>query len=551
MIQHDLVQGSAAWHEYRAKHFNASDAPAMMGFSPYKTRTQLLQEYATGFKAEPGADRQALFANGHRYEALARPLGEEIVGEDLYPVVGSNGKLSASFDGLTMAEDVAFEHKSLNAELRDCMVDGCEGDSLPLNFQVQMEQQCMVAGCSKVLFMASQWTADNKLVESRHCWYTSNPDLAAKIRSGWAQFEKDLDGYVPPAAAAPAPVAASIQALPALMVNVEGKVTASNLEAFKASAESFLANISTDLTTDQHFADAEKTVKFCKEGEERLELVKAQALAQTATIDELFRAIDHIKEQLRAKRLALDKLVTTRKADIRSDIVAKAQAALDAHVAGLNARLGAQWVPRRVGPFADAIKGLKSLDSIQNAADTALANAKIAASAAADQFERNRKALVVDGTDWFFLFADFAQVGAVDHATFLAVANQRRNEHIEAAAAEVTRKAAALAAVTVVTNPHTGTARDPRDMATDPKGVLIVEPGAPMLAAPNDPATLGVGGVNIYFGLGITMTAEFIELTLGVRRDGEDPKRKTPTWRGSSLNAIARALAAHAMKAVK
>ena len=103
----------------------------------------------------------------------------------------------------------------------------------------------------------------------------------------------------------------------------------------------------------------------------------------------------------------------------------------------------------------------------------------------------------------------------------------------------------------MVTNPHTGTARDPRDMATDPKGVLIVEPGAPMRAAPNDPATLGVGGVNMYFGLGITMTAEFIENTLRVRRDGEDPKRKTPMWRGSSLNNIAAALSEHAARLVK
>ncbi len=52
--------------------------------------------------------------------------------------------------------------------------------------------------------------------------------------------------------------------------------------------------INTDLQTDQHFADAEKTVKWCGEVEERLEAAKQHALSQTETIDALFRTIDEI-----------------------------------------------------------------------------------------------------------------------------------------------------------------------------------------------------------------------------------------------------------------
>ena len=48
MKTHDLIQGSPEWLAYRAQHFNASDAPAMMGCSPYKTRAQLLAEMHTG-----------------------------------------------------------------------------------------------------------------------------------------------------------------------------------------------------------------------------------------------------------------------------------------------------------------------------------------------------------------------------------------------------------------------------------------------------------------------------------------------------------------------
>ncbi len=203
MLIHNLTQGSPEWLAHRATHFNASDAPAMMGVSSYKTRTELLHELHTGIPKEIDSFTQKIFDDGHRFEALARPLAEEIIGEDLYPVVGTLGRLSASFDGLTICESTGFEHKSLNDELRQAMKDGCTGAELPLMHQVQMEQQCMVSGAGRVLFMASHWDAHDQLIEERHCWYTSNPKLAADIRAGWAQFEADLAEYVPQKATDP------------------------------------------------------------------------------------------------------------------------------------------------------------------------------------------------------------------------------------------------------------------------------------------------------------------------------------------------------------
>jgi putative phage-type endonuclease len=114
----DLIQGSPEWHAHRAQHWNASDAPAMLGVSPYKSRAELLRERATGISQEFDAATQRRFDDGHRFEALARSLAEQIIGDELFPVTGVNGRFSASFDGLTMLEDTAFEHKSLNDELR-------------------------------------------------------------------------------------------------------------------------------------------------------------------------------------------------------------------------------------------------------------------------------------------------------------------------------------------------------------------------------------------------------------------------------------------------
>lgn len=432
----ELKQGSPEWHAHRASHFNASDAPAMLGCSPYKTRSELLREYATGVPQEVDEATQRRFDDGHRYEALARPLAEKIIGEDLYPVVGVLGEFSASFDGLTILQDITLEHKSLNAELRSVMVDGCTGADLPKVYRVQMEHQLLVSRADKSLFMASKWNGD-ELVEERHCWYVSDDALRAEIIAGWGQFKKDLETYQPEQSK-PETIAAAIEALPALMVKVEGRVVSSNLKPFQDAALAFLGNIKTDLKTDQDFADAANIVKFCADGEARLELVKAQALSQTASIDELFRTIDVISAQMRDKRLALDKQVERRKTEIRTEIVTESQAALDAHVASLNARLGAAWIPRQLGGFAEAIKGKRTVDTVRDAANTALANAKIASSALADRLDANRKALVIDGADWFFLFADFATVGTKPAEDFQAIAAQRIKAHQEA---EAKRKA--------------------------------------------------------------------------------------------------------------
>ena len=68
----NLVQGTPEWAAHRAKHLNASDAPAMLGVSPYKSRAQLLKEYATGIAMEIDEATQRRFDDGHRFGGILR-----------------------------------------------------------------------------------------------------------------------------------------------------------------------------------------------------------------------------------------------------------------------------------------------------------------------------------------------------------------------------------------------------------------------------------------------------------------------------------------------
>jgi predicted phage-related endonuclease len=201
-----------------------------------------------------------------------------------------------------------------------------------------------VSGAEKVIFVCSDGTEDNFVSME----YFPVKGRAAKLVAGWKQFEVDLEAYEPTEALAEA-VGKSPDALPALRIEVTGMVTASNLEQFKAHSLAVFSAINTGLQTDQHFADAEKTVKWCGEVEERLEAAKQHALSQTETIDALFRTIDEISEQARRKRLELDKLVKARKVAIRDAPSAKVQPKpikLEANVTDLHALVKAVYEGR-------------------------------------------------------------------------------------------------------------------------------------------------------------------------------------------------------------
>lgn len=440
MITQELTQGSKEWHVYRATHDNASDAPAMMGESSYKTRDQLIAERATGLTPEIDAATQRLFDSGHRFEALARPLAEEIVGQDLYPCTGSieNTRLSASFDGLTMLEDVAFEHKRLNQRLRDALsIHGCTGADLPIEYQIQMEQQCLVSGCAKVLFMASDWNDQDQLIEELHCWYTSNLELRAKIVAGWEQFHKDVAAWAPPEAKAAPVVGKTPDNLPALLIQVTGAVTASNLPEYKAHALEVFSGINRELKTDQDFATAESTVKWCADVEGRLAAAKEHALSQTASIDELFKTIDDISAEARRTRLELDKLVKARKEEIRGEIVAGGVSGLRQHIEALNTRLGKPYMPHVAADFAGAVKGKRTLESLRGAVNDELARVKIESSAIADRIQININTLRELAAKHAFLFADTSTIVLKAPEDLAMLVKSRIADHDAAEAAKL------------------------------------------------------------------------------------------------------------------
>ena len=479
-ITHSVTQGSPEWHALRAKHFCASEAAAMMGVSPYMTRSELLRQKKTGIVPDVDAQTQKRFDDGHATEAAFRPVVERIIGQDLYPVVGTlevDGlPLLASFDGLTADDETGYEHKRINNDLR--ALRDAEAPMVPDQYVWQLEQQMLVSGARGIWFCASDGTEDDSLL----IYYESDPELRAKLIAGWKQFAADLEAYVPEPEAAPKPVGMTPETLPALRIEVTGMVTASNLDAYREHAIAVFKGINRELVTDQHFADAEKTVKWCKDVEDRLDAAKQHALSQTESIDTLFRTIDQVSAEARTVRLELDRLVKARKEEIRLEIITDGRKAFDEHVAALNARIGKPYVKVTTPDFAASIRGKKSVTSMRDAVATDLAHNKIAASEAADNIEANLKLLRAVGPRFSDLFADEAIIVHKAADDLIRLIKSRIDARIEAeakrladekAAAEAT--AAAEAATAAAAPPVS-----PPNPAEQPQATPAVAPVNPV-----------------------------------------------------------------------
>lgn len=418
----NVVQGTDAWHAVRAKYFTASEAPVMMATSSKIRRDDLLKMRAIGTEREISDWVQTnLFDKGHQQEAAARAIVESMIGDELYPAtaIDDTGHMLASFDGMTMMEDTLFEHKMWNAALAEAV----RQKELPPEYYWQLEQQLLVSGAQRVIFVCSDGTEDNFV------WmeYTPVAGRAESLIAGWGQFAQDLENYLLPDIKE-LPAGKGIMRLPALMVEIEGTVKQSNLIIYKGQALAFIESINTNLSTDQDFADAEETVKFCERAEGELDLIKQQALSQTQPIDELFREIDVIREAMRSKRLELTKLVKSRKDEIRAEIISKAKTALNEHISALNVQLGTVRLPPIPADFATAIKGKKTVTSLHSAANDELARAKIEATQYFDKYQANLKLFEAIEPAYKNLFADIGQIIGNDHEHLKLLIDQRISE---------------------------------------------------------------------------------------------------------------------------
>lgn len=431
----NIVQGSNEWLDARKEHFTASDASAMMNESKYKTRDQLLRE-KKGWSEPVSKAKQAIFDKGHETEELAREIIETNYLEEFAPIVGSvevqGLKLLASLDGLSESQDLIYEHKLYNAVL----AENVKHSVLEASHYWQLEHQCLVFGVDKVLFVTSDGTPD----KWEEMTYTSEASRRLKLIAGWKQFAIDLEAFELKAKHEAVEVIEAVKCgLPAINYSVTGTEISTNiggcLDQIKEIAK---VEMSKTLDTDQDFADKDQLNKDVKKARAGLKETIAKVRGEFVSYSEFEEIAIDLDSVLQKMQAHGEKQVKDAKAAKKQAISLAGEQELIKLSNECDAKLSpmklAGIIVLSMPDFDLAMKGKRTIESLENAVSSEVASAKITINQVMGRVMPNLEYLREHAEEYKFLFNDAQQLVNQESEPFQAIVKQRISEHKQAEA---------------------------------------------------------------------------------------------------------------------
>lgn len=422
LVEHDLVQGTPEWLEFRDEHDGSSEAASMLALSKTTSRTEMLNMKCFGMRKEFSAWVQKnVLDYGHKVEALARPIIEMRIGSKLYPVVLSRGRMSASCDGAVMSGAIAWENKQPNAAI----VEQVKNNILPEEHAPQCYQLLLVSGAEKLIFSVSDGTEENTHtmeVFPDAVWFN-------RIINGWAQFHKDREDYEP-RHIVERPQAEVVIDLPALFIHAQGEITESNMIAYGAALATRLAEVrSIALVSDQDFSNAKEAAKKFREQCVKLMATKEAMLAQTTTIGEAALMIDAWHEDLRVTALQLETDVKREDLAKKAAMVNEAKNKFNEFFSALEETIKPNRLNVAKPDFSLAIKGKSKYASMQAAIDDMMALAEMQATELCKDVSTKLAWCKETSAGFGFLFSDMAAIISKPMDDFQLVVTSRIKDH--------------------------------------------------------------------------------------------------------------------------
>lgn len=428
-IHNNLVQGSEEWLALREEYCTASEAPSIFGESKYKSRTALLNE-KKGVKEAISSQTQKIFDRGHETEDLARSLLEFETAETFEPIVATieiDGlKLLASLDGLSEDHKTIFEHKLWNKTL----VENVLNEVLEPTYYWQLEHQLLVTGAERVLFMVSDGTSDNR----ETMYYTSKPERREKLIAGWHEFNKDLANHEVKAKKEVA-VAREQVSFPIVECHVEGSKVVSNLGDYIPKIKKLAdEQMSLILESDQDFADKEAFNKNVKEGRAKIKEKAADIEQQFESLAEFNGYVAEADNILQKLQSHGEKQVKKAKEVKKQSIINDASKELNNHLASLSEGINGVQINNISIDFDAAMKGKRNFEKMEEAVNSALANAKIEANEIAQVIRKNLDSITELASSYKFLFSDHQSLILKDNDDLVNLIKARILEHEQAEA---------------------------------------------------------------------------------------------------------------------
>ena len=372
-----LVAGSSEWITARS----ASKAAAVMGFDKKTSRTDLMRMMNAGIGKEfSDWEQKNLLDKGNRTEFGARKIAEEIIGEGLSPIccATDDDYLTAAPDGANFDGNIGCEAKTWNETLAECVRNG----DVPDTHWPQLEQQIYVCEFDYVLFIVSDGTKERTVSME----YRAVPGRIEYLLAAWKRFDLDRENYVY-VEAIDAPEADAIQQLPAVTIQVSGEMTMCNLDDITPKYDAFLAKAESS-KEGVSIQNGDAIAKFSRAAAVDCKLNAKSVVSQMLSVQDAVSKLELYAKKFDAMGLAYEKEVDRLKEIEKVAALNKAKAEYAAYVESLQAEvrpIDLKIFTHFAIPvdFSAAIKGLKTVESKNNALNTALANGKITADAIA------------------------------------------------------------------------------------------------------------------------------------------------------------------------
>lgn len=147
------------WLEWRRHGIGGSDAPIIMGVSPWKTLYQLWDEKVNGYGEQKD---NANMAYGREMEQGALEFFENVLNLSMWPqniVHHELPWLRGSFDGLTIERDIGLEIKHPNWEDHKCLLDG----NVPEKYYPQCQHLIKVKELKGIYYMSGYKNKQGKI----------------------------------------------------------------------------------------------------------------------------------------------------------------------------------------------------------------------------------------------------------------------------------------------------------------------------------------------------------------------------------------------------
>lgn len=184
----NLEQNTQEWLEIRKHKIGASDAPVIMGVSPWTTPLQLWEE-----KMNLKEVRQSNYAmdRGREMERAAREHFEKLTGIMVFPQVIYHPEydwMMASLDGINLEGTVIVEIKCPGREDHHSAVKG----KIPEKYFPQLQHQLEVSGLDKGYYFSFDGK-DGVIIE-----FKKDEEYVASLLEKEREFWACMQNFIPP-----------------------------------------------------------------------------------------------------------------------------------------------------------------------------------------------------------------------------------------------------------------------------------------------------------------------------------------------------------------